>query len=502
MIKVPTPQDARARSALRAESRPSANWLGAALVAVQHRRRLLRRAWAPVLRFDVSEAHIPRAELSAALTAASDRPRTRLDGRCRGRLSCGPDRLGARRASTGGAARPLRAVLDPEHDPDRDPQTDREHAEEEVQQVVDPWLLKERLTPTGGAVRRGLSHRHDAGTQVTRSERELLDRLDLDPHPATWAGRSAQSPHAPRRSRGRSRPPVASPRKVVKRVELRGRVLGRATPPGLGGDPPGHLVALRPYGVAGWATSCPLEPFTHGSPAPPLAPAAPPPPAPRSEPQAGRSLASECKPRPVFRFFSREGGAMYVGAGFVIAKPPWLPGKAGGRIVGPTDSRGRPLPSAFGRERAPDASTESRGSRMFRRLRLRRPATRMWSPTWRCSSRSAAPCLRGQHRVQHRHRGRPGQVGGHRRRRNRLADVKDNSINTFDVHSFLGVDVIDNSLTGADVDESTLNLATGPWHEVGTPGEPPFIETSSCVWSNFDGLKRALSCGTASGSCT
>ena len=36
------------------------------------------------------------------------------------------------------------------------------------------------------------------------------------------------------------------------------------------------------------------------------------------------------------------------------------------------------------------------------------------------------------------------------------ADVKDNSLNTFDVHSFLGVDVVDNSLTGADVQESSL----------------------------------------------
>ena len=35
-------------------------------------------------------------------------------------------------------------------------------------------------------------------------------------------------------------------------------------------------------------------------------------------------------------------------------------------------------------------------------------------------------------------------------------DVKDNSVNTFDVHSFLGVDVVDNTLTGDDIDESTL----------------------------------------------
>ncbi len=40
-------------------------------------------------------------------------------------------------------------------------------------------------------------------------------------------------------------------------------------------------------------------------------------------------------------------------------------------------------------------------------------------------------------------------------------DVLDNTINTFDVHSFLGADVVDNSLTGADIDESTLTPTTG-----------------------------------------
>ena len=40
------------------------------------------------------------------------------------------------------------------------------------------------------------------------------------------------------------------------------------------------------------------------------------------------------------------------------------------------------------------------------------------------------------------------------------ADIKDNSVNTFDVHSFLGVDVVDGSLTGADVaDTSSLGSA-------------------------------------------
>ena len=44
------------------------------------------------------------------------------------------------------------------------------------------------------------------------------------------------------------------------------------------------------------------------------------------------------------------------------------------------------------------------------------------------------------------------------------ADVKDNSLNTFDVQTFLGADVVNNTLTGDDVDESTLKLAAEPWH--------------------------------------
>jgi hypothetical protein len=43
-----------------------------------------------------------------------------------------------------------------------------------------------------------------------------------------------------------------------------------------------------------------------------------------------------------------------------------------------------------------------------------------------------------------------------------------------------------NSLTGTDVDEATLNLAAEDWHEVGAAGEPPFNTTGSCAWGNFD----------------
>ena len=45
------------------------------------------------------------------------------------------------------------------------------------------------------------------------------------------------------------------------------------------------------------------------------------------------------------------------------------------------------------------------------------------------------------------------------------ADVKDQSLTTFDVSTFLGADVVDNTLTGDDVDESTLSLGV-PWTEV------------------------------------
>jgi len=39
------------------------------------------------------------------------------------------------------------------------------------------------------------------------------------------------------------------------------------------------------------------------------------------------------------------------------------------------------------------------------------------------------------------------------------ADVKDNSINTFDVHSFIGEDVIDGTLTGGDIANESIGVA-------------------------------------------
>ena len=38
------------------------------------------------------------------------------------------------------------------------------------------------------------------------------------------------------------------------------------------------------------------------------------------------------------------------------------------------------------------------------------------------------------------------------------ARVRDNTLNTFDVHSFLGVDVVDGSLTGADISDNTIGV--------------------------------------------
>jgi hypothetical protein len=50
------------------------------------------------------------------------------------------------------------------------------------------------------------------------------------------------------------------------------------------------------------------------------------------------------------------------------------------------------------------------------------------------------------------------------------ADVQDQSLTTFDVSTFLGADVVDNSLTGADVDEATLG--TVPSSVLGGLGRP------------------------------
>ena len=65
-------------------------------------------------------------------------------------------------------------------------------------------------------------------------------------------------------------------------------------------------------------------------------------------------------------------------------------------------------------------------------------------------------------------------------------DVKDNSVNTFDVHSFLGVDVVDNTLTGDDIDESTLNVRSHWFDLGGPPGVLSLNRDFSCGWEAYD----------------
>jgi hypothetical protein len=48
------------------------------------------------------------------------------------------------------------------------------------------------------------------------------------------------------------------------------------------------------------------------------------------------------------------------------------------------------------------------------------------------------------------------------------ADVKDNSLNTFDVHSFIGEDVIDGTLTGADIANESIGVGDIGSQQVGS----------------------------------
>ena len=47
-------------------------------------------------------------------------------------------------------------------------------------------------------------------------------------------------------------------------------------------------------------------------------------------------------------------------------------------------------------------------------------------------------------------------------------------------------EVVDDSLSGADVNEATLELPAETWHEVGAVGEPAFHNNGSCTWENFN----------------
>ncbi len=71
------------------------------------------------------------------------------------------------------------------------------------------------------------------------------------------------------------------------------------------------------------------------------------------------------------------------------------------------------------------------------------------------------------------------------------ADVKDQSLTTFDVSTFLGADVVDNTLTGDDIDESTLNLTAEAVHLVPASGTNGFTN----FWGNDDDALTASPAG-------
>jgi hypothetical protein len=71
------------------------------------------------------------------------------------------------------------------------------------------------------------------------------------------------------------------------------------------------------------------------------------------------------------------------------------------------------------------------------------------------------------------------------------ADVKDQSLTTFDVSTFLGADVVDNTLTGDDIDESTLNLTPEAVHLVPASGTNGFAN----AWGNDDDPTTASPAG-------
>jgi hypothetical protein len=91
--------------------------------------------------------------------------------------------------------------------------------------------------------------------------------------------------------------------------------------------------------------------------------------------------------------------------------------------------------------------------------------------------------------------------------------VKDQSLTTFDVSTFLGADVVDNTLTGADINESTLSLPPTTTATFAGPSNPPiylddaFIKvaaknlpagsyaitaTANIRVVNFDGVRDAV----------
>ena len=76
------------------------------------------------------------------------------------------------------------------------------------------------------------------------------------------------------------------------------------------------------------------------------------------------------------------------------------------------------------------------------------------------------------------------------------ADVKDQSLTTFDVSTFLGADIVDGTITGDDVDESTLNLteaihfipASGAGGFANGWGNDPDVTSPGGYWKDQTGI--------------
>ena len=68
-------------------------------------------------------------------------------------------------------------------------------------------------------------------------------------------------------------------------------------------------------------------------------------------------------------------------------------------------------------------------------------------------------------------------------------DVKDNTINTFDVHSFLGEDVVDETLTGTDLKNGTLNDEdVGQAAYVSFNANVGTVPADTCIFRTISGI--------------
>ena len=86
-------------------------------------------------------------------------------------------------------------------------------------------------------------------------------------------------------------------------------------------------------------------------------------------------------------------------------------------------------------------------------------------------------------------------ISGQQANRARGVPYVNGSLTTHDIaeETVRGVDVRDNALTGADIDESTLGaIGSEAWHDVGTPGEPGFWEVNTEDCGTTQGWENAL----------